>query len=473
MIELRDYQQQMVAALRASFARGLRRVVLYLPTGGGKTFTFSWVAQSAAARGSRVLVLVHRQELLMQSSRSLDALGVPHGLIAARYAMNPAERVQVASVQTLVRRLGTLGWEPDLIIVDECHHAVAGSWRKVLDRYSDARVLGVTATPCRADGRGLADVFEDMVVGPSVRWLMANGHLTQARVYAPPQVADLSGVRRQGGDYQRGELGLRMDNRIITGDAVEHYRRICGGLPAIAFCVSVAHAEHVAEQFRAAGFRAESLDGSMDDALRRDRIAALGDGRLQVLTSCDIVSEGTDIPIVSAAILLRPTMSTGLYLQQVGRVLRPAPGKDYAYVLDHVGNVLRHGLPEEDREWSLDGTSARRGQQAPPVRQCPKCFTAHSPRPVCPTCGHVYQTDPAERVPEAAGGELIELDAVRRRLLEQERKRARAREQASATTLEALIALGKQRGYRNPVAWAEHVHRSRQNGNGVFRAARG
>jgi superfamily II DNA or RNA helicase len=472
MIELRDYQRGMVGSSRAAFAR-VRRVLLVLPTGGGKTFTFSWIAQSAVARGGRVLVLVHRQELLMQASRSLDSLGVPHGLIAARFSMNLLQPVQVASVQTLVRRMDALHWEPDLIIVDEAHHAVAGSWRKVLDRYSSARVLGVTATPCRADGRGLGDVFDELVIGPSVRWLMSEGHLTPARVYAPPQVVDLSGVRRQGGDYQRGELGLRMDNRTITGDAVEHYRRICGGLPAIAFCVSVAHAEHVAEQFRAAGFRSESLDGSMDDALRRERIASLADGRLQVLTSCDIVSEGTDIPVVSAAILLRPTMSTGLYLQQVGRVLRPAPGKEHAIVLDHVGNVLRHGLPEEDRDWTLEGTSARRGQQVPAVRQCPKCFTAHSPRPACPTCGHVYQSDPTERVPVTAGGELIELDAARRQLLEQERKRARYREQAQAQTLEQLIELGRQRGYKNPVAWAEHVHRSRQNSNGAFRAARG
>ncbi|MFZ9559255.1 MAG: DEAD/DEAH box helicase [Vulcanococcus sp.] len=452
-VQLRDYQQSAVDLLRGAFAQGRRAPLLVLPTGGGKTVCFCYVAEQASAKGRRALVLVHRQELLRQCSAALDRLGVQHGLIAAGCRFAPYS-VQVASVQTLVRRMDRLPWQPDLIIVDEAHHAVAGSWRKVLDRYSSSRVLGVTATPVRLDGKGLTDVFDSMVIGPTIADLTAMGFLSPTRIYAPPTKLNLKGIRTRGGDYDAKQVAEAMDAPSITGDAVEHYRRICPGVPAIAFCATVDHAKHVAEQFRAAGFRAESLDGSMDSSTRARLIDDLGCGRLNVLTSCEIVSEGTDIPVVTAAILLRPTKSEGLYLQQVGRVLRPAEGKSHAIILDHVGNVLTHGLPEEDREWSLDGTKKREGKKAPSVRQCPKCFAAHLPAPNCPACGHQYVGERRE-IQEVAG-ELIELD---RTMVTRQRRR----EQGSAQTLEQLIQLGRQRGYKNPLGWAQHVYSARRN----------
>ena len=193
----------------------------------------------------------------------------------------------------------------------------------------------------------------------------------------------------------------------------------------------------------------------MDDRLRAKLIEDLGAGRLDVLTSCDIVSEGTDIPVVTAAILLRPTQSESLYLQQVGRVLRPAPGKSHAIILDHVGNVITHGLPDMDRDWTLDGSPRRgkkRDEPAPSVRQCPQCFAAHAPAPVCPACGHEYRTEVREL--QQVEGELVELDKA---LLMRQRKR----EQGSAQSLEELIRLGAQRGYKNPRAWAQHVWNAR------------
>jgi len=454
-IILRDYQQAAVDRLRQSFASGRRAPLLVLPTGGGKTICFCYVAEQASARGSRVLILVHRQELLKQCSRALDRLGVPHGLIAAGCAFSPRS-VQVASVQTLVRRMHRLPWRPDLIVIDEAHHAVAGSWRKVIDHYSGARLLGVTATPARLDGRGLGDVFDDLVEGPTIRQLTAQGFLTSTKIYAPPVNVDLSRIASRAGDFAKEQLSAAMDRPTITGDAIAHYRRICPGVPAIAFCVSVEHARHVAEQFRQTNFRAESLDGSMDDRTRARLIDDLGAGRLQVLTSCDIVSEGTDIPTVHSAILLRPTQSESLYLQQVGRVLRPAEGKAHAIILDHVGNVIRHGLPDDDRDWTLEGRP-RRGRRndapAPSVRQCPTCYAAHAPAPVCPSCGHAYET---AREVRQVDGELVELDPSMV-------TRQRRREQGSAQTLEQLIQLGRQRGYKNPAAWAQHVYAARRS----------
>ena len=459
-MQLRPYQADAVAQLRAAYSSGKRAPLFCLPTGGGKTFVFSYIANNATARGNRVCILVHRQELLLQASRSLQAIGVRHGLIAPGYIQN-REPVQIASVQTLGRRINNTRsvntfHNFDLVIVDEAHHAVAGTWKRLIEAMPQARILGVTATPVRTDGQGLSDVFDAMVVGPSVETLIDMGFLVRPVVYAPPSALDLSGVRRRGGDYDQRELATRMDKPTITGDAVKHYRKLCDGKPAIAFCASVAHAQHVAEQFKASGYSARSIDGSMLDTERKQAIADLGQGRLQVLTSCDIVSEGTDIPVVEAAILLRPTQSLGLYLQQVGRALRPAPGKDRAIILDHVGNCLRHGLPDDQREWTLDGLprSARSKSDDEPdvtVKQCEKCFAVFKPSLVCPACGHVHA--PKAREIQQNDGELEEVDA---NLLRAQQRQ----EVGKARTLEQLIEVAKRRGYN--VRWAYNVFNARQ-----------
>lgn len=467
-MKLRDYQQAAVDNLRAAFGSGRRAPLLVLPTGGGKTFVFCYIAANAAQRGNRTLILVHRQELLRQTSDSLSALGVRHGLIAPGASPRLGELVQVASVQTVVRRFHLLdqaGWAPDLIVPDEAHHATAGSWRQVLDRWAAARILGVTATPCRMDGRGLDDVFDDLIEGPQIAELIDEGHLAPPTVYAPPVQADLSNIRTRAGDYAKNELADRMDKPTVTGDAVEHYGRICPGVPAIAFCVSVAHAEHVAEQFRAAGWNAASLDGSMGDAERKARIADLAAGRLHVLTSCDIISEGTDIPVVGAAILLRPTKSLGLYLQQVGRALRLYDGKSEAVILDHVGNVQTHGLPDEPREWTLEGRAkgkrASNDNEPPPPVTCEGCFRQirRPAPPACPSCGHKIAGKDRAASLQHVGGELMKVTADDRKRMAAERKR----EQGQADSLQELVALGHKRGYKNPQGWAWRVFSKRKS----------
>lgn len=455
-MQLRPYQADAVAQLRAAYSSGKRAPLFCLPTGGGKTFVFSYVAQNAVARGNRVCILVHRQELLLQASRSLHAIGLKHGLIAPGHIQN-RETVQIASVQTLGRRITRQRFEFDLLIIDEAHHAVAGTWKRLIEALPNARVLGVTATPVRSDGRGLSDVFDELVIGPSVPTLIDMGFLVRPVVYAPPTALDLAGVRRRGGDYDQQEIATRMDKPTITGDAVKHYKKLSDGKPAIAFCASVAHAQHVAEQFKASGYSATSIDGSMDDSARKQAIADLGNGRLQILSSCDIVSEGTDIPVVQTAILLRPTQSLGLYLQQVGRALRPAPGKDRALILDHVGNCLRHGLPDDQREWTLDGLpktfrAANDNEPDVTVKQCEKCFAVFKPSLVCPACGHVHA--PKAREIQQNDGELEEVDA---NLLRQQQRH----EVGKARTLEQLIEVAKRRGYK--IGWAHQIWRARQS----------
>lgn len=479
MISLRDYQNQLVTDVRNAYRAGKKSPLVVSPTGSGKTVMFAYIANGTSAKGHRVLILVHRQELVDQTCRTLNAFGVDHGVIAAGRSPDRTHSVQVGSVQTVVRRLEF--FRPDLIIIDEAHHGTAGSWRKVIDANPQARILGVTATPERLDGRGLKEVFDELIRGPEVADLIANGHLCRPKYFAPPTVADLSGIHKVAGDFDRKELAAAMDKAAITGDAVEHYRRICPGKPAVAFCASIAHAEHVSEQFLAAGFRAATIDGTLDRDERRDRVSALADGRIHVLTSCEIINEGFDLPIVTAAILLRPTMSLGLHLQQIGRVLRPAPGKDFAVILDHVGNLGRHQYAETLRDWSLEGRKKgkRKAKDDEPdvsVRQCEQCYCCHPPAPTCPECGFVYPV--RERNIEQREGDLIEINTTTececgavhsafdircpacRRYTDP--KREKKAEVGRAKTHDELVAIGRARGYKNPEIWARHVFGARQ-----------
>jgi len=454
MIELRPYQLQAVDEIRQGYQQGHRSVLFVLPTGGGKTVLFSHITRETAARGNRVCVLVHRAELLRQASASLTALGVPHGLIAAGRSMNLAAPVQVASVQSLARRLHLIpqGFF-QLLVIDEAHHSNAGTWAKVLQHCASARVLGVTATPCRSDGRGLGEFYSHMVLGPTPAELTDAGFLAPARVLAPPGPS-LLGLRKRMGDFDMSQAGQMLQAGQAMGDCLAHYRQHLNGQTAIAFCCSVAHAEAVADLFNRYGVAAASIDGTMEPLQREQLLAELGAGRLKVLTSCQLIGEGVDVPSVAGCILLRPTQSVSLHLQMIGRCLRPQPGKR-AVILDHVGNTQRLGHHLEDREWTLDGTLKKDREAAPSVKVCPKCFCClPSGKPRCSECGHEFT--PERRELEHVDGELVEVSA-------DQLKRETRREQGEARTVEDLVQIGKRRGMKNPTAWARHVMAARQN----------
>ena len=396
---LRDYQTDVVARVRAAYQAGSRRVLLVSPTGSGKTVTFSHILASAAGRGKRVLIVVHRVELLDQIGTALDLAGVPYGVIAPGHPETD-EPVQIASVATLARKCRLERWRDkfDLVVVDECQHAIAGSWAAVLASQPTAHVLGVTATPERLDGRGLREIFDAMVEGPTTAALIAAGWLSNFTIYAPAVAPDLSRARIRAGDYATEDLRAAMDG-IVIGAAVEEYLRLCPGAPAVAFCVDIAHSEAVAVRFREAGVRAAHLDGETSAADRRAAIAGLGKGDPQVIANCGLISEGLDVPSIVAAILIRPTKSLGLYLQMVGRALRPAPGKDRALILDFAGNVARHGFPDDPRAWSLDAKPRRQRDQAAtaPLRRCAECGAMNRPNArACVECGADLRT-PKER----------------------------------------------------------------------------
>lgn len=453
MIELRDYQQALIAGIRAQFKGMDRTVLVQLATGGGKTVTSAYMVKTAAARGRRCWWVVHRREIILQASRTFWSMEIPHSLVMGGSISDVDAMVQVGSVQTLARRLGKLP-PPDLIIFDECHHMGAAQYQAIFEACPRAQIVGLTATPWRLDGRGLGAWFESMVQGPSVADLMERGALCDYRLYAPSST-DITGVASQGGDFKRDELAKVMDKPSIVGDAVAHYRKLADGKRAIAFAVSIEHSRHVAEQFQAAGIPAAHVDGSMDSGARDAIVADFTTGAIQVLTNADLFGEGFDVPAVEAVILLRPTQSLSLHLQQIGRALRPAAGKPHAIILDHAGNAMRHGLPDDEREWTLeDRPKKKRGAKTEvPVKQCPTCFRVHQPAPQCPGCGHTYAVQ--SREVEQVDGELevVDLDAIRAR---------KRQELKSARTLEQLIELGRQRRYKHPVAWAGHIMRQRQ-----------
>lgn len=458
---LRRYQQKGVEDIREAMRQGAKAVLYTLPTGGGKTVIFCYITEQAAMKQKRVLILVHRRELLLQCSRSLQNCGVSHGVIAPGFTQNRWP-VQIGSIQTVIRRLDSID-KPDLIILDEGHHAAASSWETIISTYRDAKYLGVTATPCRLDGRGLGraagGLYDVLVKGPTIQDLTTAGFLVGTDVYAPPSNVDLEGVHTRMGDYDHKEIDERVDKPVVTGCAVTHYRRFCDGQPAIAFCVSVNHAKHVAEEFRGAGFVAVHVDGTMKESDRDMAMNGLADGRIQIITACDIVSEGVDVPRVVCGIMLRPTQSTGLFLQQVGRMLRPSDGKDKAIILDHVGNCLRHGLPHDDREWSLDAPRKEIKKRDPDdvsIRQCPQCFAVHRMAPVCPKCQYVYPH--RERKLEVIKGDLKLL--TREQMRERKQFVIRRMEQGKSKTLEELMRVARARGYSE--AWAHHVWRARQ-----------
>lgn len=458
-IELRDYQSEMLRGVYEKLQR-FRTVLLQSPTGSGKTVLASFMAQGTTRKRKRTMFLCHRRELIEQAEQTFTECDIPVGIIAPGWPGLPSAPVQIASVDTLKSRLDRVYDEPDLIIWDEAHHTAAAGWRKVRERFPQAFHVGLTATPARLDGKGLKDLFDGLVLGPSVRWLIEQGWLARYRAFAP-STPDTSEVHSRAGDFAKEELSKLMDDPKIVGDAVAHYQRLAPGKRAVAFCVDIEHSKHVAAQFAAAGVRAAHLDGGSDRNDRKRIVAAFRRGEIQVLSNVDLFGEGFDLPELDCSILLRPTKSLGVYLQQVGRCLRAAPGKDHALILDHAGNMAVHGLPDDEREWTLEGRKKRpRGTPTVMVRECPTCYAVHAmARQTCPECGCRYEVTGREI--EHVDGQLEEIDLEKRR-------QQRRQEEQRAKTMEELTELGRARGYKRPELWAQHVYMGRKGKGAAF-----
>ena len=431
MITLRPYQAGNYADIQTAW-QTLQNVLYVAPCRSGKTIV---MAKAIADNPFPSLVLAHRGELIAQLSMTLARLGIYHKIIGTdalaracgqyhvrefgKNFVSTRARCYLASAQTLMR-CDAEPWmaEVRLWIADESHHYVEGvSWTKVLAYFINAKGLGVTATPVRADGKGLgrhADgLFDTMILGPTSRELIQMKYLTEYRIYAPPNDIDLSSVTiSASGDYSPPKLAAAVHKSHITGDIVEQYLRVTPGKLGMTFATDIESATEIAAAYRAAGVPAECVSGKTPDALRREVQHKHQRGELKQIVSVDLYGEGIDIPNLEVVSFGRPTASLGLYIQQFWRPGNPRPDKPHFTVLDHVGNVLRHGLPDAKREWSMDRRD-RRSRSAPddvlPIKVCGKCLAVYERvDKICPYCGEVPV--PATRgTPESVDGELAEM----------------------------------------------------------------
>lgn len=441
-MELRDYQQDLYDKTKDAFRAGKKRVLVCVGCGAGKSYIFAKMAQQT--KGD-VLVLTHRQELRDQTARLFADNGI---------------NARIEMILTEANRLGQYP-KPALIITDEAHLSRSNSWMRVLDYY-DTHTVGFTATPVRLDGKPLGDIYDTLVTGVSVRWLIDHQRLAPYEYYAPTAV-ETDGLRVQCGDYVIRDMEQLMTDRAIYSDVLKSWERFAKGEKTIAYCVSVKHAKETAEMFSAAGYPAVEIDGATPQKKRAEIMQDFRDGKITVLCNVGIISEGVSIDDVSCCLLLRPTESHALYWQQGMRSMRYQPGK-VAKVIDCVGNYSRNPLFDAEVEWSLTESVKKKPKINENgdffIRTCPACFKVFKTAPVCPYCGSAYPLHPRE-IKAHEDIELARITAEEAEKAERKRKQARM-EQGKAKTFPELLAIGKERGYKNPAAWAYAVMRGRR-----------
>jgi superfamily II DNA or RNA helicase len=413
---LREYQHRAVASVRSAFMSGCRSVVMVMPTGAGKSVVFGEIIRLAVEKGSTVLWLVHRRNLVLQMKATLERFGVPAGVIMAGVDSDTNESVQVGTIQTYARRLQLDSLDrnrffinADLVMVDEAHRVCSKQYKDVLDLYREKRVVGCTATPCRADGRGLGEVFERIVDVVGVADLTANGYLAPAKYYVPSE-PDLREIRIVRGDYDVKELGKRTNTPKLVGDVVENWLRLAEGLPTIVFAVNVKHSIALRDEFRKRGINAEHLDARSTDDERDFVFGEVERGRVSVVCNVAVYQEGLDVPGISCVVMARPTKSLGLYRQSCGRGLRPQMGKT-AIIIDHGGVVAEHGFLDEPVYWTLDGKERawkkpKRDKKQPRPVKCNVCAYVFTGGNVCPECGSPVKS--FGKPVDAVDAELVE-----------------------------------------------------------------
>lgn len=436
-MQLRPYQEDLEKQIYEAWDRGAMNVLTQLSTGGGKTVLLSKIVSNSK---DPAIVIAHRVEIVSQISLTLARHGITHNIIAQKPAIreiislhmfelkksfyNPQSQYVVAGVDTLLRLDSNDSWfkRIKLVVQDEAHHVlVDNKWGKVAKMFPMARGLYPTATPVRADGKGLgrhADGIADAIVqGPSMRNLIKLGYLSDYRIISPPSDLDLSTVPiSAGGDYSPPKLRNAVHKSHITGDVVKHYLKFAKNKLGVTFAVDIEAATAIASKFRAQGVPAEVISSKTPDLLRANVMRQFKNREILQIVNVDLLGEGVDVPAIEVVSMARPTQSYGLYSQQFGRALRPMVGKTHAIIIDHVSNVMRHGLPDDvRRQWSLDRKDKRSkgdAQDVIPVRSCPnpECLAVYERiKKTCPYCGF-YPIPASRSSPEQVDGDLTELD---------------------------------------------------------------
>jgi len=450
---LRPFQSAALDGLRDRLRAGKRRLVLVSPTGSGKTTIASAMIHGAVAKGGSVLFLSHRKELTDQCSARLDEHEVPHGVIMSGHPrVRPWEKVQVASIQTLTARMKRGLPAATVIVLDECHHSRSDSYETILAQYPDAVLVGLTATPWRKDGLGLGTLFDDVVVAATPRELIAQGFLVPYTgfVYDAPEL-DRVKVRAAEYDAEGSEKAMR--SSALCGNIVGQYIAHSAGKRAVVFCVSIAHSQFMVAQFEANGIRAEHVDGTMSKAEREGVFRRFARGETLVLCNCNVATEGWDCPPLETVILARPTKSLVLALQMIGRGLRTSPGKTICRIHDHAGVIPEHGLPDADRDYSLNADTSKKSASVDPLKTCKQCFAIYPggkpwPNP-CPYCKFV---EPKPETPEV---EVVDHAEVRAIPLSELPVFQNAPIEKQRSMYQRWVAQGRERGYKPKFAAAK------------------
>ena len=438
--EDRAYQRKAIIDLRGT---GMDSVILYAPTGSGKTACMCDITNRAVAKGRSVLFMCDSIEIVEQTSATMEWWGVDHGIIQGSNNTKPWASVHIGTIQTLRNRNLP---KKDLVFVDEVHLCRSATWEKVIQHYLDAgaKVIGASATPCRLDGRGLGKLFKRITYCPSIEALTQQGYLVPFRIFAPPS-PDLSRVHTQQGDFKKDELSKVMDKAKLVGDAVEHYQKTARGRLAILAATGIEHSKHLAEAFIAAGIPAAHADGTTDRAERKRVLSMPAPG---VICQVQICGKGWDRPEVSAVIDCCPTQSLAKWLQFVGRGIRTSPSKIDCVLNDHSGNVHRFGFPDEERIWTLDETPmAKRASKddAPSVTTCRQCFATFRAGPDhCPYCGAVIEKTAREIAVEEGALEELRREQKAAAI---DAWRAGVKPDKRRVHFEQLRQLGVERGY--------------------------
>lgn len=432
-MQLRDYQIDLLNNTRIK-ARHSKSVLSVLPCGGGKTIMFAYLCENHIKKhpDGYIWFLVHRQELIDQTIKTFDDNHINR------------DRVLIAMVQTVSRHLDRY-LAPSLIVFDEAHHATAKTWTNITDFYPSIPLIGLTATPCRLDGSSLGNIFSELSVGVSAEWLIRNKYLSEYDYYAPKIDFDEASWKIKGSDYDLNTVTESMSNPKIYGDILKY---IDFNRKTIVYAPSIKFSKDLAEKI---GPLCRHFDGDTDKKERKQIIQAFRNGDIRVLTNVDLIGEGFDVPDCDCCILLRPTMSVALYIQQACRCLRYREGKR-AVIYDLVGNVFKHGMPTDEREWSLTKKVKCRnasGEKDLLVRTCSGCYRIYKgTNPICPYCGH--NNGKTKKQIE------IEKQAELERITELEKKKER-QEVGMCRDFASLVELGRKRGYKNPAYWAQCI----------------
>lgn len=448
-IQLRDYQQKFIEDVGREIYLGHKRICGVAPCGAGKTIMTGWLIREFTKQNMRTIFFVHRHELIEQTSETFTRLGIEHGIIAAGSPTNYDLPVQIASVQTLVRRLGTVP-KPDFLVCDECHHILADTYKSIINAWSDALLLGVTATPQRMGGINLGDVFTSMVEAPTTLEMIESGNLTRFKYFGAKDNINLKKVRTKFGEYVNSDLEKEMSSKQIIGGIVENYKKHAAGKSAICYCVNVRHSKKVAAAFNEAGISAEHCDGETNKKVRAQIVEDFRQGKIKILCNAELFGEGFDVPNMQAVILARPTQSLTLYTQQSLRPLRPDPNEPnkVAIIIDHVGNYTRFGLPTDNRKWSLAPNPPKKYMDAP-YKNCPDCDEVVGLGcKICPNCGYEFVTeeDEEERLREHEG-KLKEIKIIRH----VNNVKPRQRIHHKPTKPEDFLQIAKEKNYK--IGW--------------------